>query len=137
MNNRDDRGLVEAVKEGDHRAFETLVRQYQKPIYNVVFRMLHDREESRDVAQSVFLKTFEKIDQYDPERKFFSWVCRIAVNEAINRKARGKSPVARGASAEGVAVGDSRAGADFRGGSPWSSSGWRFDARRVGRRRSR
>ncbi len=93
MNNNDEKGLVEAVKSGDHGAFETLVRQYQKPIYNVVYRMLHDPEETRDVTQTVFLRAYEKMDQYDPERKFFSWLCRIAVNEAINNQSRRKNDV--------------------------------------------
>lgn len=90
MNNRDEQGLVDAVKRGDHGAFEVLVRQYQKPIYNVVYRMLLDREETRDVTQTVFLKAFERVAQYDPERKFFSWICRIAINEAINSQSRRK-----------------------------------------------
>lgn len=88
MSNRDEQKLVEAVKSGDHGAFEVLVRRYQKPIYNVVYRLLLDREESRDVTQTVFLKAYEKIAQYDPERKFFSWICRIAINEAINSQSR-------------------------------------------------
>ncbi|MEP5762993.1 MAG: sigma-70 family RNA polymerase sigma factor [Halieaceae bacterium] len=88
MNNNDDTGLIQAVEKGDHGAFATLVRQYEKPIYNVVYRMLHDREEARDVTQTVFLKTFENLHKYDPERKFFSWLCRIAINEAIDSQGR-------------------------------------------------
>jgi RNA polymerase sigma-70 factor (ECF subfamily) len=101
------------VKRGDNSAFETLVRQYQKPIYNVVYRMLHDREDSRDVTQTVFLKAFEKIDQYDPDRKFFSWICRIAINEAINRQARSRPEVAMSADASargGTGAAESEAG---------------------------
>jgi RNA polymerase sigma-70 factor (ECF subfamily) len=88
MNKNADQDLIEAVKKGDHKAFEALVQQYEKPIFNVVYRMLHNTEESRDVTQTVFLKTFENLHRYQPERKFFSWICRIAVNEAINRQAR-------------------------------------------------
>ncbi len=90
MENTDERGLAEAVKRGDHGAFESLVGQYKKPIYNVVYRMLHDSEESSDVTQTVFLKAYEKMHQYDPDRKLFSWLCRIAVNEAIDTRARRK-----------------------------------------------
>jgi RNA polymerase sigma-70 factor (ECF subfamily) len=93
MKNSDEQGLVEAAQRGDHKAFETLVLQYQKPIYNVAYRMLHDPEDTRDVTQTVFLKAFEKLHQYDPERKFFSWLCRIAINEAINHQSRRKHEV--------------------------------------------
>ena len=71
---------------GNHQAFEALVHQYEKPICNVVYRMLHDTEDARDVTQTVFLKTYENLDRYDSSRKFFSWICRIAINETINRR---------------------------------------------------
>ena len=90
MDNGDDQSLIEAVKKGDQQAFATLVHQYQQPIYNVVYRMLSDREEARDVTQTVFLKTFENMDSYNPARKFFSWICRIAINETINVQSRKK-----------------------------------------------
>lgn len=76
---------------GNHQAFEALVNEYEKPIFNVVYRMLHDAEEARDVTQTVFLKTFENLHRYQPDRKFFSWICRIAINEAINRQAGKRS----------------------------------------------
>jgi len=88
MNKDNNQTLVEAAMNGDSRAFEGLVRQYQKPIYNVVFRLLHDAEESRDVTQTAFIKSYEQLDSYDSSRKFFSWICRIAINEAINRQAK-------------------------------------------------
>ena len=84
MSSEEEQGIIEAVRNGNRDAFEALVHQYQKPIYNVVYRMLRDREESWDVTQTVFLKSFEKIHQYDPGRKFFSWLCRIAINESID-----------------------------------------------------
>ena len=84
--NSDTQGLVKAVMNGDPRAFETLTHEYEKPIFNIVYRMLHDAEEARDVTQTVFLKTFENLHSYQPDRKFFSWICRIAINEAINQQ---------------------------------------------------
>jgi RNA polymerase sigma-70 factor (ECF subfamily) len=79
--------MIELARKGDYSAFEAMVRQYQKPIFNVVYRMLHNAEDAKDVTQATFLKTFENLDRYDPSRKFFSWICRIAINEAINRQA--------------------------------------------------
>ena len=94
MSSEEEQGIIEAVRNGNRDAFEALVHQYQKPIYNVVYRMLRDREESWDVTQTVFLKSFEKIHQYDPGRKFFSWLCRIAINESIDRHSRRPPEVA-------------------------------------------
>ena len=87
MNKNDNRAMIESAKRGDHTAFEAIVHQYEKPIFNVVYRMLHNAEDAKDVTQTAFLKTFENLGRYDPSRKFFSWICRIAINEAINRQA--------------------------------------------------
>ncbi len=79
-----NKSTILSAQSGDQRAFETLVHQYEKPIFNVVYRMLHNAEDAKDVTQIVFLKTFENLHRYDSTRKFFSWICRIAINEAIN-----------------------------------------------------
>jgi RNA polymerase sigma-70 factor (ECF subfamily) len=63
---------------------ETLVRHYERPVFNAAFRMLGDREDAADVAQTTFLKAFRNIHQFNPEFKFFSWIYRIAINESIN-----------------------------------------------------
>jgi RNA polymerase sigma-70 factor, ECF subfamily len=80
----DDGTLVRRCCGGDRRAFDALVVRYQKTVYNAALRMLHDREEARDVAQTVFLKAYEHLAQYDPKFKFYSWIYRIALNESIN-----------------------------------------------------
>jgi len=69
---------------GDRRAFESLLAQYEKPVFNAAFRMLNSRDDARDVTQTVFLKVFENFDSYDPSRRFFSWIYRITLNESIN-----------------------------------------------------
>ena len=69
---------------GDREAFEALLVQYEKPVYNAAFRMLNSRDDARDVTQTVFLKVFEHIDSFDPSRRFFSWIYRITLNESIN-----------------------------------------------------
>jgi len=80
----DDGILVRRCCGGDRRAFEALVVRYQKAVYNAALRMLHDREEARDVAQTVFLKAYQHLDGYDPKYKFYSWLYRIALNESID-----------------------------------------------------
>jgi len=58
--------------------------EYEKPVYNAAYRMLNNREDARDVTQTVFLKVFQNFGQYDPSRRLFSWIYRIALNESIN-----------------------------------------------------
>jgi RNA polymerase sigma-70 factor (ECF subfamily) len=80
----DDRVLVQRCRHGDRQAFTTLVVRYQRPIYNAAFWILHKAEDASDVSQIVFLKVAERLDDYDPKYKFFSWIYRIAVNESLN-----------------------------------------------------
>lgn len=84
MNKPDDTRLIEDCIKGDRRAFEALLIQYEKPVFNAAFRMLNNREDASDVTQTVFLKVFENFDSFDPSRRFFSWVYRITLNESIN-----------------------------------------------------
>jgi len=80
----DDRVLVERCRHGDREAFTALVVRYQRPIYNAAFWILHKAEDASDISQIVFLKVAERLDDYDPKYKFFSWIYRIAVNESLN-----------------------------------------------------
>jgi RNA polymerase sigma-70 factor (ECF subfamily) len=80
----DDRVLVERCRHGDREAFTTLVVRYQRPIYNAAFWILHKAEDASDISQIVFLKVAERLDDYDPKYKFFSWIYRIAINESLN-----------------------------------------------------
>ena len=84
MSNTDDTKLIERCLEGDRKAFEALLAQYEKPVFNAAFRMLNSTDDAMDVTQTVFLKVFEHFDQFDPKRRFFSWIYRITLNESIN-----------------------------------------------------
>ena len=94
MNEEDDPTLVQRCREGDRDAFERLVIRYQKPVFNVALRMLHNRQDALDVAQTTFLKAFEHLADYDPAFRFYSWLYRIAINESLNalalRRPRGE-----------------------------------------------
>ena len=76
--------LVERCRNGDRAAFTELVVRYQRPVYNAAFWILRKPEDANDVAQTVFLKVVEQLDDYDPRYRFFSWIYRIAVNESLN-----------------------------------------------------
>jgi len=76
--------LVRESLQGNRESFAELLRQHQKPVFNVAYRLLNNYEDARDVTQSVFLKAFENLASFDPRLRFFSWIYRIAVNESIN-----------------------------------------------------
>ena len=84
MSKTDDTKLIERCRSGDRKAFEALLMEYEKPVFNAAYRMLNSRDDAQDVTQTVFLKVFENFDKYDPSRRFFSWIYRITLNESIN-----------------------------------------------------
>lgn len=88
MSKTDDTRLIERCRSGDRKAFEALLMQYERPVFNAAYRMLNNRDDAQDITQSVFLKVFENFDQYDPSRRFFSWIYRITLNESINWKSK-------------------------------------------------
>jgi len=84
MSKEVDTTLIGDCRQGDRNALEKLVRRFEKPVFNTAYRMLGNAEDAADVTQVTFLKVFEKLDQYNPKYKLFSWIYRIAVNESIN-----------------------------------------------------
>jgi RNA polymerase sigma-70 factor, ECF subfamily len=80
----DDVVLVERVLARDMTAFSALVDRYQKVVFNVALRFLQDHDDAEDVAQTVFIKVFERLSSFDRRLKFFSWLYRVAVNESLN-----------------------------------------------------
>ena len=84
MQDDDDQAAVAAFRSGRRDAFIGLVERYQRPIYNAAFWILRRPEDASDVAQTAFLKAIERLDDYDPRFRFFSWLYRIAVNEALD-----------------------------------------------------
>jgi RNA polymerase sigma-70 factor (ECF subfamily) len=79
-----DRELVERSLRGDEQAFAQLVGTYQRILFNLAYRMVNNREDARDLTQTVFLKVYRNLGGFDHRRKFFSWVYRIMINECLN-----------------------------------------------------
>ncbi len=75
---------VSQAQQGDRKAFTKIVEAYQRPVYNVCYRMLGSAAESEDAAQEVFVRAFFKLDTYDSKRKFSSWLFSIASHHAID-----------------------------------------------------
>ena len=84
MSEHDDQKLVKDCLNGNTDAFGELIDRYQKPIFNVAFRFVNDYDEAQDITQTTFVKAFENLAGFRAELKFFSWLYRIAVNEALN-----------------------------------------------------
>jgi RNA polymerase sigma-70 factor (ECF subfamily) len=68
----------------DRETFEGIVREYDRKIFNAVYRLVDNYEDAMDITQTVFLKAYEKFNLYDPSYKLFSWLYKIAINESIN-----------------------------------------------------
>lgn len=78
--------LLQGLKEGAEEAYESLIAQFQQPVYNLVFRLLNDPSETSDVVQEVFLKVFRSVGGFRGQSSLKTWVYRIAVNEAYNQR---------------------------------------------------
>jgi RNA polymerase sigma-70 factor (ECF subfamily) len=86
----DDANLVQQAQGGDRKAFAMLVERYETPIYNLAYRMVRDADDAADVTQNAFVKAYRKLGTFKTEYRFFSWIYRIAVNEALNHLDRRK-----------------------------------------------
>ena len=82
--NDHDTELIFRIKEGDINALGELVDSYQKRIMSAAYKITGNWHSAQDIAQEVFITLMEKIDTFDPERSFFSWIYRIAVNRSID-----------------------------------------------------
>jgi RNA polymerase sigma-70 factor (ECF subfamily) len=80
----DDQSLVQACRAGQTEAFGVLVQRYQNRLYPTVLRVVGSAEDAKDVLQDTFLRAFEKLDQFQGESSFYTWLYRIAVNLALS-----------------------------------------------------
>lgn len=93
----DDCVWVARCLEGDPAAFEPLVERYQRVLFSVALRLLRNYDDAKDATQNTFIRAYEHLDSFDPERRFFSWIYRIAVNESLNfRRSRRPQQVVEG-----------------------------------------
>jgi RNA polymerase sigma-70 factor, ECF subfamily len=82
---RTERNLIERVLKGDSEGFNLLVRQWEKPIYNFILRMIGNRDEAMDLCQDVFLKAFRELGTLKDRDRFTAWLYRIAHNTCYSR----------------------------------------------------
>jgi RNA polymerase sigma-70 factor (ECF subfamily) len=77
--------LVQRAKTGDIKAFEELFNKYQKPIYNMLLRMLRSSDDASDLTQDTFIKAYRALGSLREEAIFYPWLRQIAVNLARNQ----------------------------------------------------
>ncbi|MBN1465914.1 sigma-70 family RNA polymerase sigma factor [candidate division KSB1 bacterium] len=85
-----DLKLVQSAKAGNQTAFGTLVKKYQQKVFYLAFDLVHDYDDARDIAQEAFIKSFEKLQQFEERAQFSTWLYRIAVNLAMDQHRRRK-----------------------------------------------
>ncbi|MGH9355425.1 MAG: RNA polymerase sigma factor [Terriglobia bacterium] len=79
----DEPRLVAAAQQGDESAFRTLINQYYWNIYTIVFKIARNHEDAEDVLQDALLKAYCNLDRFQGNSRFYTWLVRIAVNEAL------------------------------------------------------
>jgi RNA polymerase sigma-70 factor, ECF subfamily len=79
----DELQLVRAAKGGDVGAFEQLVKRYDRNVFRIANHITHSREDAEDVVQEAFLKAYSNLEKFQEQSKFYTWLVRIAVNEAL------------------------------------------------------
>ena len=86
-----DRGearWLERARRGDEQAFAELVEAYQRPVFNLCYRMLGETGEAEDAAQESFLRAHHNMRRYDPTRSFSTWLLSIASHHCIDQLRR-------------------------------------------------
>lgn len=79
-----DHELLAAIRDGDHSAFQEIVRRYRNPITNFVYRMLDDYDRSVELAQETFIRVYTSASRYQANFSFSTYIYRIAANLAIS-----------------------------------------------------
>ena len=87
----DEAGIVAQARLGDAKAFSELLRRYEGKIFRLAQHITQNREDAEDVLQEAFLKAYEHLDQFQGQSKFYTWIVRIAVNQALMKLRKRKS----------------------------------------------
>jgi len=81
---KEDRHLIHAALKGDQAAFKRLMKKYHDQISNLIFRIIHRREQVEDLTQEVFIKAFASLKSFNEEYAFSTWLYKIATNSSID-----------------------------------------------------
>lgn len=89
----DEPALVGAAKAGDVQAFETLVSRYERKIFRLTQNITQNREDAEDAMQEAFLKAYEHLGDFQGNSRFYTWLVRIAVNQALMKLRRRRNNI--------------------------------------------
>jgi RNA polymerase sigma-70 factor (ECF subfamily) len=103
---QEDAGLIAAAREGDVDAFAELVRRYEHRVRVVLYRLLEDERDVDEATQDTFLRAWSSLDRFRGDAALFTWLYRIAVNEALMRLRRRRLPVSELSEETEAASGD-------------------------------
>ncbi len=87
----DELELVERARKGDAGSFSVLLRRYEGKIFRLAMNITQNREDAEDVLQEAFLKAYEHLDQFQGNSRFYTWIVRIAVNQALMKLRKRRS----------------------------------------------
>ena len=80
----DDFTLIRLIQAGDHQAFESLIRRYQRQVANLIYLTMGNRDDVDDIAQEVFIRVYRSLPKFKFDASFFSWLYRITMNLCID-----------------------------------------------------
>src|SRR5487761_779334 len=89
----DDVGLIDQVLAGDRAHFETLVRRHERRVFRVALAVLGNFEDAEEAMQDAFVKAYRHLKDFRRESRFTTWLTRIAVNEALQKRQARKESV--------------------------------------------
>ncbi|MDH4346460.1 MAG: sigma-70 family RNA polymerase sigma factor [Thermoleophilia bacterium] len=79
-----DPGVLRRAQRGDERAFTTIVRAYERPVYNYVLRLVGDRALAEDLTQEVFLRVYQGLPRFSARSRFTTWLFQVTKNRVLD-----------------------------------------------------
>ena len=83
-----ERNLIEKCKQGDRRAYDTLIRNYEKRVYNLAYRLSGHYDEANDISVDAFIRVFQALRLFRGDANFSTWLFRIVTNVYLDRRKR-------------------------------------------------
>ena len=90
-----ERDIISRCQQGDKEAFRWVVQTYQRMVFSLTLKMLCDEEEAKDMVQETFIRVWQSIRSYDPQKTFSTWIYTIASRLCIDRLKRANRIVAQ------------------------------------------
>jgi len=90
MTTNEEHILIDAINNGDTRAYAQLVNRYKDLVYTLAVRMVKNREEAEEVAQDTFIKVFKSLNKFKGDSKFSTWIYRVAYNTCLDNIKKNK-----------------------------------------------